>query len=72
MTHDQLTGKYARLRHELAEAYAEPDWSACRSGHIDRIAKELVETERALASSRVPRFGGERARAPFEGAARHH
>lgn len=57
MTHDQLAGKYARLRAELAQAYAEPEWSTCRSGHIDRIAGELVETERALASGRVPRHG---------------
>ena len=56
MTLDQLTGKYARLRAELAEAYAEPEWSACRSGHIDRIAGELIETERALASGGVQRY----------------
>ncbi len=56
MTNDQLSGKYARLRTELAEAYAEPEWSACRTGHIDRIANELLETERALASGGAQRY----------------
>ena len=56
MTHDQLTGKYARLQTELAEAYSAPEWSACRGGHIDRIASELIETERRLASGRYPRY----------------
>lgn len=48
MTPEQLTGKHARLRLELAEAYLAPAW---RLGRIDRIAEELAETERAMASS---------------------
>ena len=47
MTPEQLTGKHARLRQELAEAHSEPAW---RAGRIDRIADELAETERALAT----------------------
>ena len=47
MTPEQLTGKHARLRQELAEAYSAPAW---RVGRIDRIAEELAETERAMAS----------------------
>lgn len=43
----QLTGKYARLREELARAYAAPEW---QSAMIDRLAEEISETERALAS----------------------
>ena len=46
MTPEQLTGKHARLRLELAEAHAAPAW---RAGRIDRIAEELAEIERALA-----------------------
>jgi len=53
MTHDQLTGKYTRLRNELEVAYAEPGWSLGRSGRIDRIAGELVEIERTLAVQRL-------------------
>jgi hypothetical protein len=49
MTPDQLAGKYARLRHELAQAYSEPISSHSRSGLIDRIAAELIELERRLA-----------------------
>jgi len=48
MTPEQLTGKHARLRLELAEAHSAPAW---RAGRIDRIADELAETERALARS---------------------
>lgn len=57
MTHDQLTGKYARLRCELDAAYGEPEWSSCRTGRIDRIAGELVEIERLLASGAYRRMG---------------
>lgn len=53
MTADQLTGKYMRLRSELEQAYAEPDWSTCRGGHIDRIAAELAEIERAISKAPV-------------------
>jgi len=51
MTPEQLSGKHARLRQELAEAYSASMW---RAGRIDRIAEELVETERAMASSQPP------------------
>ena len=53
MTNDQLTGKYARLRTELAAAYAEPTWNLGRAGRIDRIALELIQVERALAMQRL-------------------
>lgn len=53
MTNNQLTGKYARLRNELEAAYSEPAWSLGRTGRIDRIAAELIETERALAVQRL-------------------
>lgn len=53
MTNNQLTGKYARLRNELAAAYAESTWSVGRSGRIDRIAGELAEIERTLAVQRL-------------------
>ena len=47
MTLEQLTGKYARLRQELADASSASAW---RAGRIDRIAEELADTERALAA----------------------
>lgn len=47
MTLEQLAGKHARLRRELAEAYVALSW---RTGRIDRIAEELAETERAIAA----------------------
>ena len=53
MTDDQLTGKYTRLRSELAAAYAEPGWSLGRTGRIDRIAAELSAIERTLAVQRL-------------------
>jgi hypothetical protein len=53
MTDDQLTGKYARLRSELAAAYGEPAWSLGRTGRIDRIAGELAVIERTLAVQRL-------------------
>ena len=49
MTPDQLAGKYARLRHELAQAYTEPPHHGSRSGLIDRIGAELLDIERRLA-----------------------
>lgn len=49
MTNDQLSGKYARLRHELAQAYEQPLSSATRSGLIERLAMELMDLERRLA-----------------------
>lgn len=46
MDNEQLLGRYARLRRDLGEAYTAPEWHA---DHIDRIARELVETEHELA-----------------------
>ena len=43
----ELNGKYRTLRNELEEAYAAPAWNRPK---IDRIADEIVATERALAS----------------------
>jgi hypothetical protein len=48
ITPEQLTGKHARLRQELAEACLAP---ASRAGRIDRIAEELAQTERAMANT---------------------
>ena len=45
---DQLMGRYSRLRQELAVAYRERPWHGAR---IDRLADDLAETERAIASS---------------------
>ena len=53
MTNNQLTGKYARLRAELAAAHAESPWSLGRTGRIDRIAREVSEIERTLAVQRL-------------------
>ncbi len=49
MNTEQLTGRHARLRLELAQAFAAPAW---RVGQIDRLADELAETERQLAACR--------------------
>lgn len=53
MTPEQLTGKYTRLRCELAAAYAEPEVNLGRTGRIDRIAEEMADIERALTGSRA-------------------
>ncbi len=50
MTREELFGKYVRLRDELNQAYAAPRW---RSGHIDRLADEISEVERALSRGRA-------------------
>lgn len=47
MTLDQLAGLHARLRLELAQAASMPHW---RAGRIDRLAEELVETERRMSA----------------------
>lgn len=47
MSIDELLGKYARLRTELADAYLAP---ARRAGRIERLAEELAETQRLIAS----------------------
>jgi hypothetical protein len=54
MTNDQLIGKYARLRQELTQAYAEPEASTARSGLIDRLASELMDLERRIALLQAP------------------
>ncbi len=46
MNIDELLGKYARLRTELADAYVAPAW---RAGRIDRLVEELSEVERRIA-----------------------
>lgn len=48
MDSEQLLGRYARLRDELAQAYAAP---TRRMGRIERLVEELADTERALADS---------------------
>lgn len=48
MNNSQAIGQYERLRAELAEAYAEAEWSSSR---IDRIADELAALERTLAAA---------------------
>lgn len=50
MGHNELVGKYSRLREELADAYSAPVW---QSGHIDRLTDEIAETERALAARQL-------------------
>ena len=47
MRTNELEGKYARLRTELAAAYAAPAWHV---GHIDRLTAELTEVELRLQS----------------------
>ncbi len=45
LTFEQLAGRHARLRLELAQAAATPHW---RAGRIDRLVDELAETEREM------------------------
>lgn len=52
-THEQLIGKHARLRGELAAAYDEPRDSFGRNGRIERISRELAEIELALMTGPV-------------------
>lgn len=47
---EQLTGRYFRLRQELAVAYGSVPWN---TGLIDRLADELAETEREMAAASV-------------------
>lgn len=42
---DQLSGRYVRLKQELATAYVASLW---RDGLIDRLANELASVERQL------------------------
>jgi hypothetical protein len=48
---DQLTGRYRRLKDELAAAYAQAPWPA---GRIDRLAYEISATEREIAALGLP------------------
>jgi hypothetical protein len=47
MDREQLIGRYFRLQQELAAAYGVVPW---QSGRIDRLANELVATEREIAA----------------------
>ena len=48
MEFDQLTGRYIRLKRELAAAYsARPR----RDGHSDRLADDLASSERQLSAT---------------------
>ena len=65
-TGNQRTGRLARFQLELRQACAEPEWSACRRGHIARVVSELVCARFASASAaaerrptQVPLFGSE-------------
>ena len=44
---EQLTGRYARLKQELAAAYKSEPW---HRGRIDRLANELSVTEHQIAA----------------------
>ena len=50
MNIEQLTGRYFRLRQELAAAYGSVPWN---TGHIDRLTDELAATEREIAVATV-------------------
>ncbi len=47
---EQLTGRYRRLKAELAVAYGEEPWPA---GRIDRLAQEIAAAEKALVAAKV-------------------
>ncbi len=47
---EQLTGRYFRLRQELAVAYGCVPWN---TGLIDRLADELAATEREMIAASV-------------------
>ena len=44
---EQLTGRYIRLKQELADAYKAEPW---QRGRIDRLANELCATEHEIAA----------------------
>lgn len=44
---DQLTGRYERLKAELASAYAQDPWP---TGRIDRLTEEISAAELAIAA----------------------
>lgn len=51
---EQLTGRYFRLRQELADAYGSVPWN---TGLIDRLTDDLAATERSMAAASVGRLG---------------
>jgi hypothetical protein len=51
-TGNQRAGRLGRFQLELRQACAEPEWSACRPGHIARVVSELVCARFAGASTR--------------------
>jgi hypothetical protein len=53
MNIEQLTGRYFRLRQELAVAYASVPRN---TGLIDRLADEIATTEREMAAASVGRL----------------
>ena len=65
MTLEQLTGRYWRLRQELAAAYEAQPW---HSGQIDRLVDQIAETERAIGA----RTGGTRGLDEPASAFAHH
>lgn len=48
MEFKQLTGRYSRLKQELADAYDARPW---RDGHVDRLANDLASIERQLSNA---------------------
>lgn len=54
-TGNQRTGQLTRFHVALQQACAEPEWSACRPGHIARVVSEYVCARFAGASARPER-----------------
>lgn len=52
---NQGTGQLARLQLELQQACSEPEWSACRPGHIARVVSEYTCARFAGVSARPGR-----------------
>ena len=50
MSIDQLSGRYFRLRQELAITYCSLPWN---TGQIDRLTDDLAVTEREIAAAVV-------------------
>ena len=48
---EQLTGRYRRLKDELASAYGEQPWP---TGRIDRLAQDISKTEREMTAVGAP------------------
>jgi hypothetical protein len=48
---EQLKGRHAQLRQELSTAFREQSWD---SAYFDRLADQIVATEREIASSDRP------------------